>query len=163
MSNLNFKKYFIMIAFWAIGISATVGASIYLQSQEGVPYEEVAVPFVKKAVTEISEWDVAKTKGLMAPEILATIPDDKFARAIDFFSQLGALKSMDEPSFQKAFIDQETEHGKFTILEYNVDTVYEQGPAQVNLKLLKRDESYQIYRFNFAAETLMPEAAKKDS
>lgn len=163
MRKLNFKKLLIMIAFWVIGIAATIGASIYLKSQEGVPYEAVAVPYVKQAVNQISLWDVDKTKALMAPEVLATIPDDKFALAMEFFSQLGALKSLDEPDFQKAFIDQETDLGKFTILEYDVNAVYEKGPAVVNLKLLKRDDSYEVYRFNFSAQALMPEEAKKES
>jgi hypothetical protein len=150
------KKYVIMIAMWFIGISATIGASIYFKSQEGVEYDKVAIPYIQKAVAEISLWDTEKTKKLMAPEVLAKIPKEKFDRAMVFFSQLGTLQSMEEPSFKKVFIDQETDIGNQTIVEYEVDTIYEHGDAEVDIKLLKKGESYQIYRFNFRAEKLTP-------
>jgi hypothetical protein len=152
-----------MIAFWFIGIGATIGISIYSKSQEGVEYEAVAFPYIEKVVKEISLWDTGKAKQLMAPEVLATIPDDKFDRAMDFFSQLGALKSMDEPDFKKAFIDQKTEIGTHTIIEYDIDAIYEKGEAEINLKLLDRNGAYEVYRFNFSAEALMPEEEKEKS
>lgn len=163
MRKLDLRKLAIMIAFWFIGIGTTIGVSIYFKSQEGVEYEAVAFPYIENAIKEISLWDATRAKALMAPEVLATIPDDKFERAMDFFSQLGALKSMDEPDFQKIFIDQKTEIGTHTLLEYDIDAVYDKGEAEINLKLLDRNGSYEIYRFNFSAEALMPEEAKEKS
>ncbi len=160
MSNLNFKKYMIMIAIWFIGIAATIGASIYFKSHEGDEYDTVAIPYIQQAITEISQWNPDKAKALMAKEVVATIPDDKFARAMEFFSQLGNLQSMDEPSFQQVFIDQQTDIGKQTIVEYDVDTLYEHGEAEINIKLLKRGDTYEIYRFNFSSEKLLPPEEK---
>jgi hypothetical protein len=160
VSKLSLKKYLIMIALWFIGISATIGASIYFKSQEGVEYDKVAIPFIQKAVAEISHWDVEKAKTLMAPEVLEKIPEDKFSRAMEFFSQLGTLQSMEEPSFKKVFIDQETDIGKQTIVEYDVDTNYEHGEAELTLKLVQKGAGYQIYSFNFRAEKLMPQTGK---
>jgi hypothetical protein len=92
----------------------------------------------------------------MAPEIAATIPDDKYARAMDFFSQLGDLQSLEEPEFTKAHVDQETDIGLQTILEYKVDAHYANGAAEIDLKLLERGGSFEIYRFNFSSEVLLP-------
>ena len=152
-----------MIAFWFIGIGATIGVSLYLKSQEGVEYEAVAFPYIEMAVKEISLWNSGEVKKLMAPEVLANIPDEKFDRAIKFFSQLGALKSMDEPDFKKVFIDQKTEIGTHTLLEYDIDAIYENGEAEINLKLLDRNGAYELYRFNFSSKTLMPEESKEKS
>lgn len=149
-------KYFALIAFWAISMLIIVGGSIFYKKYQGAEYDERAIPYLKTVIPEISQWDPVKTKALMAPEIAATIPDDKFARAMEFFAQLGALQSMEEPGFEKAFIDQETDLGTQTIIEYNVDTHYANGEAEVNVKLLERDGRFQIYRFNFSSEVLLP-------
>ena len=150
-------KYFALIAFWVISMLIIVGGSIFYKKFQGAEYDQLAIPYLKTVIPEISQWDPAKTKALMVPEIAATIPDDKFARAMEFFSQLGTLQAMDEPGFEKAFIDQETDLGTQTIIEYNVDTRYQQGDAEINFKLLERDGRFQIYRFNFSSEVLLPE------
>ncbi|NIQ10113.1 MAG: hypothetical protein GWO23_10715, partial [Gammaproteobacteria bacterium] len=54
MRKLNFKKYLAMIALWFIGIGATIGASIYLASHEGDEYDKHAIPYIQKAVAELS-------------------------------------------------------------------------------------------------------------
>ncbi len=133
-----------------------IGGSIYYKTYQGAEYDEQAVPYIEKVVPVISQWDPEATKALMPPEIAATIPDDKYVRAMDFFSQLGQLKSISEPNFEKAFVDQETDIGIQTIIEYNVDTIYEEGEAELNLKLLKRNNNLELYRFNFSSEALMP-------
>ena len=150
-------KYFAMIAFWAISMLIIVGGSIFYKKFQGSEYDQLAVPYLETVIPQISEWDPVKTKALMVPEIAATIPDDKFARAMEFFSQLGTLLSMAEPGFEKAFVDQETDLGTQTIIEYNVDTTYEKGDAEINFKLLERDGRFLIYRFNFSSEALLPE------
>ena len=160
MSKLTPKKYLTLVAFWLVGIISVICASIYSKQHEGDEYAAVAIPYIQEAIAEISLWDPAKAKALMAPEVASTIPDEKFVRAMDFFSQLGTLQSMEEPNFQTAFVDQETDIGKQTILEYDVETLYEHGEAEINLKLLKRGDGYEIYRFNFMSEKLMPQQEK---
>lgn len=150
-------KYFALIAFWLVSMLIIVGGSIFYKKFQGAEYDRLAIPYLKSVIPQISQWDPVKTKALMVPEIAATIPDDKFARAMEFFSQLGTFQGMDEPGFEKAFIDQETDLGTQTIIEYNVDTRYQQGDAEINFKLLERDGRFQIYRFNFSSEVLLPD------
>jgi hypothetical protein len=150
-----------MIAFWFIGIGATIGASIYLASHEGDEYDKVAIPYIQHVVAEISEWDPEKAKALMAEDVVAKIPEEKFSRAMSFFSQLGTLQSMEEPAFNKAFIDNQTDIGKHTIVEYDVKTRYEHGDAEINLKLLQKGAGYEIYSFNFRSEKLSPQEKKE--
>lgn len=135
-----------------------VGGSIYYKMHQGAEYDTLAVPYIEKVVPIISQWDPAATKALMVPEIVAEIPEDKFVRGMTFFSQLGALQELDTPSFVKAFKEEETDIGTQTIIEYDVDAVYQNGEAEINLKLMEQGDSYQIYRFNFSAEALMKEA-----
>lgn len=151
------KNYIRLIAFWAVSMLIIVGGSIFYKKYQGSEYDKLAIPYIQNVIPIISRWDPVATKALMAPEIAATIPDDKYARAMVFFSQLGALQSIDEPEFTKAHIDQETDIGRQTILEYKVDASYANGDAEIDLKLLERGGSFQIYRFNFSSETLLPQ------
>ena len=90
----------------------------------------------------------------MAPEVSSTIPDENFVQAMTLFSRLGPLQSMDEAKFDELHEDQETKMGTQTIVEYNIDAKYENGDAIINLKLLLRDDAFEIYRFNFSSEIL---------
>jgi hypothetical protein len=152
------KKYTPLFAFWIVSMIAVVTGTFLYKSHQSADYDAVAIPYIKTIVPEISKWDAATTKALMAAEVVAVIPEDKFGRAMAFFSKLGALKSMEEPVFEKAFVEEETpDIGKQTIVEYNVEAVFENGGADINLKLLYRDDKLEIYRFNFGSDALMPQ------
>jgi len=149
-------NYIRLIAFWAVSMLIIIGGSIFYKQYQGSEYDKLAIPYIQNVIPVISSWDPVATKALMVPEIAATIPDDKYARAMDFFSQLGALQSLEEPEFTKAHVDQETDIGQQTILEYKVDARYANGAAEIDLKLLERGGSFEIYRFNFSSEVLLP-------
>jgi len=91
----------------------------------------------------------------MAPEVSATIPEENFTQATILFSRLGALQSMDNPKFEDVHTGAQATLGDQTIVEYNVDARYENGDATINLKLLERNGSFEIYSFNFSSESLL--------
>jgi hypothetical protein len=62
---------------------------------------------------------------------------------------------MDDPAFERAWEDQQTELGKQTVIEYNTEARYTNGEATINLKLVSRDDHYEIYSFNFSSQTLL--------
>lgn len=149
------KKYFVLIALWVVSIAAAVAGLEIYKSYQGTEFDKTAIPYIREVIPKISTWNPETVKALMAPEIAATIPEEKFVRAMRFFSKLGALQSIDEPEFSEAHIDQETDIGKQTIIVYRVDALYENAEAEINLQLLKKGESFEIYRFNFSSELLL--------
>lgn len=149
------KKYFVLIALWVVSIAAAVGGLELYKSHQGAEFDKTAIPYIRAVVPEISTWDPETVKALMAPEIAASIPEEKFVRAMRFFSKLGALQSIDEPKFSEAHIDQETDIGRQTIVIYTVAARYENAEAEITLQLLERGTSYEIYRFNFSSELLL--------
>ena len=151
------KKYFVLIAVWAVSIASVVGGLEIYKNYQGAEFDKKAIPYIQRVIPEISKWDPETTKALMIPKIVAAIPDEKFIRGMLFFSKLGALQSIDEPKFEKGHLDQETEIGKQTILEYKIEAKYENADAEINLKLLESGESFEIYRFNFSSEFLLPD------
>jgi hypothetical protein len=90
----------------------------------------------------------------MAPEVLKTIPEDRFVRAMTWFSELGALQSMEEPVFKKVYVEEEIDIGIQTIIEYNIGAKYENGDALISIKLLDRGDSFDVYRFNLSSSIL---------
>jgi hypothetical protein len=91
----------------------------------------------------------------MVPEVSAAISDDKFAQTMTMFSKLGALQSMEEPEFQEVDTGGKTVIGMQTIVEYEVDAKYENGDALLNIKLLDRNGSFELYQFNLSSEVLL--------
>ncbi len=143
-----------MLAIWLVAILTIIAGTGVYDKYLSSDYDKTAQPYIEKAVTQISTWDSASTRALMVPEIAANIPEEKFTRGMAWFSRLGALQSMDEPEFEKAYVDQKTELGTHTILEYNTDVKYANGDAIINIKILDRDGHYEIYSFNFSSEAL---------
>ena len=149
------KKYFVLIALWFVSIAAAVGGLEIYRSYQGTEFDKTAIPYINEVIPEISKWNPETARALMAPEISATIPEEKFTRAMRFFSKLGALQSIGEPEFEQAHVDQEIDIGKRTVLEYKINAKYENADAIISLKLLEKGASYEIYRFNFSSEHLL--------
>jgi hypothetical protein len=148
------KKFFILMAIWLVTIMAVFAGSILYNRHQSSGYKAMAGPYIRKIVPEISKWDPATTRSLMAPEVSATIPEENFTRALAMFSRLGALQSMAEPKFDQVHQDLQTDIGKQTIIVYDIDAKYENGDAVINLKLLDKGDSLQIYRFGVSSEIL---------
>ncbi len=91
----------------------------------------------------------------MAAEVTTNISEKKFDQAMIWFSKLGVLQSVDEPEFVDVHVGNQEDVGVQTIVEYNIDAQYENGDATINLKLLDRDGSFEIYNFHFSAEALL--------
>lgn len=149
------KKYFVLIALWAVSIAAAVGGLEMYRSYQGSEFDKTAIPYIRQVIPEISRWDPETARALMNPDISATITDEKFTRAMRFFSKLGALQGMDKPKFREAHVDQQTDIGKQTILEYIINAQYENDDAEIVLQLVEKGDSFEIYRFNFSSEFLL--------
>lgn len=154
-SKQSLKKFFSMLVAWLIVIIGVIGGSALYDRYKTSEYDDRAVPYIKEVLPEISKWEPATTKALMAPEVAATIPEEKFSQAMTLFSKLGALHSIDDPKFLDVHTGEQAEVGEQTIIEYDVDAEYANGDATINLKLLIRNDLFEIYNFNFSSETLL--------
>ena len=149
------KKYFVLIALWVVSIAAAVGGLEIYRSYQGVEFDKTAIPYIREVIPKISKWNPETARALMNQEISATIPDEKFTRAMRYFSKLGTLQGIDKPEFQEAHVDQETDIGKQTIVEYKIAAQYENDEAEIVLQLVEKGDTFEIYRFNFSSELLL--------
>jgi len=149
------KKLYVMLAIWFTAIVVIIISTGVYSKLQSLDYDEVAVPYLKSIIPQISEWDPEATRALMVAEVSAAIPEEQFNRGIALFSRLGKLQSMSEPEFEKVYRDQGTIIGKQTIVEYNTEVKYANGDATINMKLLDKDGQFEIYRINFSSKVLM--------
>jgi hypothetical protein len=91
----------------------------------------------------------------MVPEVSSAISEDKFTQTMTWFSKLGVLQSFQEPAFQEVDTGGKTVIGMQTIVEYEIDAKYENGDALINIKLLDRGGSLELYSVNLSSETLL--------
>lgn len=144
-----------MLGTWLVVIIAVIGGSTLYDRYKTSKYDDQAVPYIKEVIPEISQWNPSKTKNLMAAEVAATISEEKFSQAMNWFSKLGKLQSIDEPQFIDVHSGEQAEIGKQTIVEYDIDADYANGDATINLKLLLRDGLFEVYSFNVSSEALL--------
>jgi hypothetical protein len=131
-----------------------IGSIVYDRYQAS-EYTDTALPYIRQIIPIVSKWEPAAIRELMVPEVSADISEDKFAQTMVWFSKLGALQSMEEPEFQEVDTGGKTVIGMQTIVEYEVDAKYENGDALLNIKLLDRNGSFELYSFNLSSEVLL--------
>jgi len=69
------KKFFILMAIWFVTIMAVFAGSVLYDQYQSSEYDAIAGPYIQEIIPEISKWNPAITKALMAPEVSATITD----------------------------------------------------------------------------------------
>ncbi len=152
-SPKRMKKFAFMVAAWFITIiSVLVGSYLYEESK-GSDLDQTVIPYLNKVIPELTKWDPAITKQLMAEEALENIPEERFMQAMTLFSKMGELKSIGEPEFEKVR-DDELSSGTKTVISYKTLAKFENGDAEISFKLIETDGNYRMYRFNLSAETL---------
>lgn len=151
----SLKKFFFLLGTWFVLVLAIIVGSALYDRYKTSEHDGQAVPYIKRVVPELSQWDPAKTKALMAVEIAQTIPDAQFEQAMNLFSKLGSLQEIDDPQFIDVHTGEQAKVGAQTIVEYDVEAEYANGEATINLKLLLRDGLFEVYSFNFSSETLL--------
>lgn len=143
-----------MLAAWLVVILGVIGGSALYDRYKTSEYDASAETYIKDVIPAISQWDPAATKALMASEVAETISAEQFAQTMNLFSRLGSLQSMNEPQFIDVHNGTQGALGELTIVEYDVDAEYANGDATINLKLLFREDLFEIYNFNIRSETL---------
>jgi hypothetical protein len=151
----SLKTFFILLALWFVTIVTVIIGSIVYDRYQASEYTDTAVPYIRQIIPIVSKWEPAAIRELMVPEVSADISEDKFAQTMVWFSKLGALQSMEEPEFQEVDTGGKTVIGMQTIVEYEVDAKYENGDALLNIKLLDRNGSFELYSFNLSSEVLL--------
>lgn len=153
--DISLKKFLIMIGGWLILVIGTFAGLHLYKSHQGSQFEAKALPFLDRVIPIISEWDADKTRDLLAPEALAAIPEEKFGTAMSVFSKLGALQNFDAPQFEKLYTDESDGNNPRNFVTYKVDARYTNADAQLQIQLIDRGDTFQVFNFNLSSEYLL--------
>ncbi len=112
-------------------------------------YEETAVPYVTKAIYDISEWNLESMKSYLAPEVMKEVSDSDLKKILNGLSKMGKLLHLEEPQFLSISSQATTKTGSGTFISYKVPAKYEKGDATLNIILKEVGEGrFIIYKFN---------------
>ncbi len=123
----------------------------YVQSSK---YADTAIPYLQEVLPQISTWDADGAKQYMVPEILQTITPDNLKNLMAALSVIGNLESIGEASFKNKVSGDEIQFIDSVVITYDVDAKYSSGDAVVTIRLLVRNDSYEVYNFNFKTQAL---------
>ena len=123
----------------------------YKQSQ----YKESAVPYIKEVIPAISEWNAEKAKQFFVPSTFDNVSEEEFEKLFCWFSKLGRLQSIEEPEFNQVYSGATVQEGANTIVTYTVLAHYENGDAQIIIRLLDLGDSFEVYHFNINSKALI--------
>ena len=147
------KKFIVYVIF--VFVAAISGYFIY-GNMQSAKYDGRAVPYIEMVLPELSSWDAARVKLVLAPEILRTIPAGELEGLLHSLARLGELKSIGEKSFKNKATGANVKYVNFPVITYAIAAEYATGPATVTLSFLDRDGEYQLYSFNFQSLALAP-------
>ncbi len=128
-------------------VSLIVATGIW-SGYKSAGYEKTAIPFMAKAIPEISKWQPEVMKSYMAQETLAEVSNDDFLELVRILSKMGALISTGEPVFQTVSSSSTMQNGSMTLITYHIPAKYENGDANLTVVLKEKEESFEVYRFN---------------
>lgn len=123
----------------------------YKQSE----YNETAVPYINKVIPIISEWDIEKAKPLFVSATFENTSDEDLEKLFRWFSKLGTLKNIEEPTFAQVLSGATIQDGASTIVTYTVVGHYENGDANITIRLLDLEDSFKIYHFKMNSLALI--------
>jgi hypothetical protein len=110
-------------------------------------YNNSAVPYIKQKIPELSSWNPEVMKKYIAPDTSQKKTDEYLTILTLRLAELGQLKNFDEPQFVNIESIETLLDGKQTIATYNILTRYENGDANITIRLLEGDDGFKIYTF----------------
>lgn len=138
----------ILIALFFFGIDVFTG---YQEAK----YDDIAVPYLKNAIEQISTWDSEKAKLFLSEEALKEINENDLQKMFKWFSKLGKLISYEEPVFNKIMSGASIKEGSYRMIFYTVKAKYEKGDAILSIQLLDKDNDLKIYNFYINSEAFI--------
>ena len=122
-------------------------------------YDEAVLPFLEKALPELTSWRYARLQPLLSPEAEAEFDSQQGQDVYLLFSKLGRLESQGRPEYLGDRSDSSEVLGDIQVLAYHVPLQFETGPAVIKLNLAYDGQRYYIHHFGIHSEIFLPDTA----
>ena len=140
-----------------VGAVLLVGAAtfVFFGVRAGRALDASSHAFVDEAVLAIaSRWDLSALESRASPEFLKTTPKEKLETLVEFLShKLGPLQHYDGAKGQSLIFY--SNHGKQISAHYLVRAQFAQGPATIDVRLVRHGAKWSVLGFHVESDALM--------
>ena len=144
----------------AVCIAVAIGAMFYFGGkfdEESKAYVDANVPLI------FGQWDMKKLIQNASPEFLDTVKTQQAKERLNTlflsgFEKLGKIKQY-KGSEGQATIDIDIGSKGITIYaDYTATCVFQKGEAKISIRIIKKDDRWQIFSFSISSPALLPSA-----
>ena len=114
-------------------------------------YDETAVPYFEKHLTDITSWKYTKLKPLLTPQAQTEFETKAGRATFLLFTQLGQFQSSGKPQFGAKGVEFSEGLGDVDIVSYTVPVVFDTGPAVIKANLVINGDSYIIQHIGISS------------
>jgi len=149
-----FKKILLGIGIITILLGTLLGGFIVFTTSNTDALKTRALPYIAKAIPEISKWNLETMTKYMDPEVQSKISNKQLIEIINAYSKMGKFISMDKPKFQTVKSGVSTKNGDYVIINYLVPVKYENGDANIAISLIDKETTFNVYLFRLNSNAL---------
>lgn len=155
------KKIFKVIGSFFLVLLILIIAMFGWSFYSYMKYDEMAIPFINENLPLIATWDYEKYSHLFTAEAREILETEKGRKILSKFSELGALKSYDDPVYLKSESGVFAGRGAYEVFYYSIPATFEAGKANITLLLTTENDKILIYRLNIDSEVFLNKAYNK--
>ena len=150
-----FKKILIGLGVLFVGLGLTFTGLIYWASEGTAEHNAKAIPYINEIVPELSKWKIDAYEKHFMESVYKDLDKEQLAKVIEYFSKLGALKSLEKPQLQTINSHANTSNGVGEKVIYKVKGNYEKGPADIDITLHVTENGYELYHFYISSTAFL--------
>ncbi len=115
-------------------------------------YDDTAIPYLESSIPRLVSWQYQQLKPLLSSKAKAEFENEKLREAYQQFDRLGQLESMEKPRYTKSYNASSEMLGDVEVVEYQISSQFDSGPAIIKIKLIADGSSYYIDHFGIHSE-----------
>ncbi|HWH70930.1 MAG TPA: hypothetical protein VNT26_16190 [Candidatus Sulfotelmatobacter sp.] len=149
------KKFLMVLGgLFAVLTVATIGG-IFAMKYFGEDLDKESKAYVDANLPQIvGNWDPRELLDRASPEFSQVVPQEKVIKLFKILSQrLGPLKEYKGSAGQSNVLL--NPEGKVITGDYKADAVFENGPAKIDFRIIRRDGQWQVLEFWVNSDVLL--------
>jgi hypothetical protein len=142
------KKLLYILGIVFVIVIAAIGSFIGYAAYNGNKLDASSANYIKENIPPIiSNWNPQELIKRSSPEFQKVATENQIDTLFGKLSKLGGLKTFGEPKGE-ASMSYTTQNGNQTTATYHIQSVFKNGEANLEIKLIQHDGQWQILGFH---------------
>ncbi|KZN30448.1 hypothetical protein N480_05705 [Pseudoalteromonas luteoviolacea S2607] len=150
-----FKKILKGLGFTLLVIIGLFTFALAWTSYKAASYEETAIPYMDKAIKDISTWQVDTVRSYLVVSTNDRVSESDLQALVKGLSKMGRLIEIGEFQFMNVSSTAMAGEASGSFVTYRVPAKYENGDGLITITLQEVDDSFQVYSFNLNSLALL--------